>query len=89
MRNPTAFILLPFSEAYEPVNRTVLEVLQELGLDTFRADYDVNAGARWANQITDAIQRADLVVADVSNQNPNVMYELGYPMLLGSKPFYC
>ena len=78
MKYPTAFVLLPFSEVYEPAHRAVLEVLRELGFDTFRVDDDIKAGARWANEITDAIQRADLIVADVSDKNPNVMYELGY-----------
>jgi nucleoside 2-deoxyribosyltransferase len=28
--------------------------------------------------MTDAIREADLIVADVSRKNPNVLYELGY-----------
>lgn len=73
-----AFLLMPMAPSYESVRQTVVNVLHKLDFETARFDEEIQVGARWANAITDAIQKADLVVADVSDRNPNVMYELGY-----------
>jgi nucleoside 2-deoxyribosyltransferase len=47
-----------------------------------RADQMTDAG-RITDQIISAIERADLVIADVTESNPNVMFELGYAAALG------
>src|SRR5262249_53609500 len=49
-----------------------------------RADEDTRSGEIVAQIIID-IDRADLVVADVSGLNPNVFYELGVAHTLGKK----
>ena len=58
-------------------HRTVIKpALEEEGFDVFRADEEIKAG----NIRTDMFQElllADLVVADLSIDNPNVWYELG------------
>lgn len=36
-----------------------------------------NPGAIGAEMMSDAIESADLIIADVSRENPNVFYELG------------
>src|SRR3954449_4827277 len=54
----------------------VQPALQSAGFDVFRADEELRAG----NVRTDMFQElllADLVVADLSIDNPNVWYELG------------
>jgi nucleoside 2-deoxyribosyltransferase len=38
----------------------------------------VRPGAGLTLSILDGIREADLIIADVSEQNPNVMYELGF-----------
>ena len=43
----------------------------------FRFD-QIAAGAVWANAITDAVRSSDFIVVDVTRQNPNVFYELGF-----------
>ena len=32
----------------------------------------------WASAISDAIHAADLLVVDLSTENPNIIYELGF-----------
>jgi len=43
-----------------------------------QVDEILQTGAKWASAVTDAIQNADFIVADVTRKNPNVLYELGY-----------
>ncbi len=83
---PHAFVAMPFgvkkdSQGTEiDFNRVYEELikpaLEEAGLDVFRADEEERAG----DIRTDMFQElliADLVVADLTLDNPNVWYELG------------
>ena len=83
---PHAFVAMPFGTKPgadgQPIdfNRVYKEyigpALSDAGLDAFRADEEVRAG----DIRTDMFQElliADLVVADLSIDNPNVWYELG------------
>lgn len=83
---PHAFVAMPFglkkdSQGTEiDFNRVYAELiapaLEVAGLDVFRADEEERAG----NIRTDMFQElliADLVVADLTIDNPNVWYELG------------
>jgi tetratricopeptide (TPR) repeat protein len=76
-----AFVIMPFGvkEGID-FNRVYTDyikpALESAGLDVFRADEETRAG----NIRTDMFQElvlADLVVADLSIDNPNVWYELG------------
>ena len=83
---PHAFVAMPFgakkdSQGVEiDFNRVYAELikpgLEAVGLDVFRADEEERAG----DIRTDMFQElliADLVVADLTLDNPNVWYELG------------
>ena len=83
---PHAFVAMPFgikknregnelnfNRIYEELIKPALEAAN---LEPFRADEEIRAG----NIITDMFQEllvADLVVADITVDNPNVWYELG------------
>ena len=65
--------LIDFDRVYNEYIRPALELA---GMEPFRADQEVRAG----NIIADMFQEllvADLVVADLTIENPNVWYELG------------
>ncbi len=75
------FVAMPFGEK-EGINFNrvyddyIKPALESVGFDVFRADKEMRAG----DIITDMFQElliADLVVVDVSIDNPNVWYELG------------
>jgi tetratricopeptide (TPR) repeat protein len=83
---PHAFVAMPFGSKPGPeghlidFNRVYTEYIQPAlemaGLEVFRADEEQRAG----DIITDMFQElliADLVVADLTIDNPNVWYELG------------
>jgi nucleoside 2-deoxyribosyltransferase len=80
MNAPQALILSPMDLSYRQIRDTVRRVLTESGVRTIQIDESFQSGTEWrlANAVTDAIQEADFIVADVSMKDPNVLYELGY-----------
>jgi hypothetical protein len=79
------FVLMPFGpswsgEAYAFVRDAAGALANTIHV--FRADEIAEPG-RITEQIIASIQQADALVADITDLNPNVMYELGYAHALG------
>lgn len=75
---PKIFVMMPFAEPFDTLYRDVINpVAKEQGFDVVRVDEIVGPG-----MVNEDIQRqiegAHAVVAEISTQNPNVFYELGY-----------
>jgi hypothetical protein len=82
-----AFILMPFEEKWSDavhasIERACEQLQRERAFSWRRAD-DIAAAGRITDQILTAIADATVLIADVSRENPNVMYELGYGHALG------
>ena len=77
------FVIMPFSEAwsagtYAFIRRTVDRLgAPEGALRLYRAD-EIAAPGQISQQIKDSITSAHVVIADITDVNPNVMWELGY-----------
>ncbi len=77
---PPCFVIQPFDQgsrfdkrykdAFEPA-------LAQAGLDAYRVDQDPNAEVL-INAIEKGIRRAAICLADITTDNPNVWYELGF-----------
>ena len=65
--------VIDFNRVYEEYIRPALELA---GLEPFRADKEIRAGDIIADMFQELLV-ADLVVADLTIENPNVWYELG------------
>jgi HEPN domain-containing protein len=77
------FVLMPFSERFDVVYRTlIVPVATELGLTVVRAD-ELSAPGSIMEQIRVAIQQARLCIADLTENNANVMFELGLAQAAG------
>lgn len=57
---------------------TLGRAMEEAGYRVVQHKDAVRPGAGLTLSILDGIREADLIIADVSEQNPNVMYELGF-----------
>ena len=76
--NDTCFVIMPFippigeyySQIYEPA-------IEKAGLKSIRADDDIFATGKIINQIWNGINAARILVAELTDRNPNVFYELG------------
>jgi hypothetical protein len=72
-----AFVVMPFSEDLSWVFDDVLApLLRELNYEAIRADTTLNQQNLLAD-IIEGITESDVIIADLTGLNPNVMYELG------------
>jgi hypothetical protein len=81
------FILMPFSpdsltQIYERFVKQPLE--RKLGLKCVRAD-DIYQSTQIMRDIWNHINRARIIVAELTGRNPNVFYELGLAHVLGKR----
>lgn len=77
MKPLRALMLMPLDKAHGQVRDIVSSTLKEQSVEVVSVDRLVSPGAL-ANTVTEAIQAADIIVADVSHRNPHVLYELGF-----------
>ncbi len=77
------FVMMPFGEAFDQVYRTLIyPAATESGLMVIRAD-EMAAPGFIMEQIRVAIQQSRICIADVSDKNPNVMFEIGFAQANG------
>ncbi len=77
------FVLMPFGPPYDSYYREIIKpAADEACLATVRSD-EIHSRRAIVSDIWQSLWRARLVVADVSNRNPNVNYELGLCDALG------
>jgi uncharacterized protein YutE (UPF0331/DUF86 family) len=77
------FVIMPFMPEFDAVYRSLIKpVAEQFGLTVLRAD-EIYAPGSITEQIRAAIQQARLCIADVSDRNPNVLYEVGIAHTLG------
>ncbi|MBI5297036.1 MAG: hypothetical protein HY869_16275 [Chloroflexi bacterium] len=77
------FILMPFSQGLNPIYHDhIKNVSNSLGLTVARAD-DFFSEQSIMNEIYSAIAQATIIVADCTNKNPNVFYEIGLAHAMG------
>ena len=75
---PHVFVLMSFGARYDFYARLKQRVEQEVGVACLRADDVPAAGHDLLGKIHTLIERAEVVIADISDGNPNVFYEVGY-----------
>jgi len=73
----TAFILMPFNQSFNDVYILFIKAtLENVGYKVVRVD-DITSQQSILSDIIQGIESADLVVADLTDLNANVFYELG------------
>jgi nucleoside 2-deoxyribosyltransferase len=77
-KNVFAFVLMPFDKKFQDVYKLgIKQTALELGIKAERVDEQIYAEGI-LERIYRQIDAADIIVADMSGQNPNVFYEVGY-----------
>lgn len=72
-----AFVIMPFEAEFDSIfNQLIKPALEEAGYLVTRADSFLNQ-QNILRDIIHGISGADLIVAELTSQNPNVLYELG------------
>lgn len=72
----TCFSIMPFGDAFLNIDSILEESAHECGLTYVRGDRTETPGSVMP-QILHEIKRAAVIVADITDHNPNVFYELG------------
>lgn len=72
-----AFMIMPFCDPFDKIYETViLPTVESAGFKCVRGD-DIYSDRTIIGDIWHDIQSAEIIIADLSERNPNVMYELG------------
>ena len=85
IERPKAFIVMQFSSPYNEVYSDVIKDVcerEEFNIDAGRADEIYGPGII-IKDVIDRIARSQFVIADISPDNPNVYFEVGYALALG------
>lgn len=79
----SCFVVMPFGGTWDPYYTQIYEpAIQDSGLLSVRAD-DVFRAGSILQDIVDLLSRSSVVLADISESNRNVHYELGLAHALG------
>ena len=70
------FILMPFKEVYNDIKKAIEDIVRDCEFEPVRAD-DIPHPGIIHSDIWDHIQRAAAIIADITEYNPNVFFELG------------
>lgn len=77
------FVLMPFHEPFNGYyNHIIMDIVKGSGMKALRAD-QIFGTTSIIRDVWDHIWRARMVIADVTDKNPNVNYELGLCHSLG------
>jgi len=71
------FVLMPFRDQFEELYKYIIKpTIEQIGMKCLRADeiYDIKP---IMINIWENIQKANIIIADLTEKNPNVLYELG------------
>lgn len=77
-------LMMPFNEEFRSIHDEIKLVCRSLGLRCKRAD-DIWENPIVINDVFDLIYKAKILIFDITDHNPNVMYELGIAHTLGKR----
>ncbi|HZT58920.1 MAG TPA: hypothetical protein VFA21_09870 [Pyrinomonadaceae bacterium] len=76
--NGRCFVIMPFAEKFDEVYATIKETVEadEVGFICLRAD-DISSSGYVMEDVLKKIGESEIIIADLTERNPNVFYELG------------
>lgn len=82
-KSPVCFVVMQFTDEFNALyEEVILPNCKEYGYEVVRAD-DIYTSGLIIQDITRSIQEATIVIADITPNNPNVFYEVGYSHGIG------
>lgn len=77
-RKPVAFVVMQFSEEYNNLYKEVIKpICEDFGFTVERADEFFTA-TPILSDIINSIKNSSIIIAEITPNNPNVFYEVGY-----------
>ena len=75
---PKLFVVMQFTEDYNNLyNDVIIPVSEKAGFEVIRAD-EFYSSTPILNDIIRSIKESSVIIADITPDNPNVFYEIGY-----------
>ena len=85
-RKNLVFVIMSFgADSSHEIYWAIKEECSGQGLEAFRVDENVSSGFI-LKEILELIERAEFIICDLSDERPNVYYELGYAHGVGNRP---
>lgn len=84
--NPQCFLITPLGEEYSKVREIIAQMLLEIGVEPILIE-NMASNVLIIETILRSINQADFIIADLTGNNPNVMYEIGFAHAL-RKPLF-
>ncbi len=82
-KKPLVFVLMPFKDPFDKYYRAIIKpAIEEANMQCLRAD-EIFGATEIVKDIWKAIRRSEIVIAELTTRNPNVMYELGLSHAIG------
>ncbi|MFC7443983.1 hypothetical protein C7H62_2676 [Mesoflavibacter sp. HG96] len=80
-----AFVIIPFNPNFDDIYQIgIKETAKSLNVEAYRLDEEL-FDEGMLDKIYSEIENCDFIIADLSDKNPNVFYELGYAHALGKR----
>ena len=73
---PVCLVLMPMVAGFEEIRASVAHVVERAGFEMRRLEAEIEDAA-WLLWLLDAVDSSHIVLADLTDHNPFVMYELG------------
>jgi hypothetical protein len=80
---PLCFVIIPFDKRFKSVYDVIKSATEEEGFECERAD--TKRGGIIHKKIFERIFYANSIIADLTDDNPNVFYEIGVAHTIGKK----
>lgn len=74
----TGIVIAPFNSSWTRIHSSVADALSQADVKIWWDRVDQMPGDSITGSLHKALEDADFVIADVTGENPNVMYEVGY-----------
>jgi len=82
-KKPVAFVLMPFRDPFNKYYRAIIKpAIEEADMQSLRVD-EIFGPTEIVKDIWKAIGNAEIIIAELTTRNPNVMYELGLSHAIG------
>lgn len=77
-RKPVAFVVMQFTEEFNNLYKEVIKpICEDFGYEVERAD-EFYTSTPILNDIIKSIKNSSIIIAEITPDNPNVFYEVGY-----------
>ena len=75
-------LLAPQSEKFRPLQELIANDLKRSGIEPLVLEEALTPGTTIPGAMQQAIERSDFIIADLTGNSPNVMYEVGFAQAL-------